>query len=140
MIQGMAGWERSLPYRMAMETGLRWSELYSLTKGSFNFETTLPTVTIKAEDAKNRREDSLPLRQQLAQDMKEHMALLLPTARAFPTMWKDRGASMLRKDLKTTMMAMESLSGFGMFRMLWHASPFFHRRYWRGMWRRRHII
>ena len=100
IVNGMTGYSRALLYRLATETGLRWSECYSLTKSSFNFEGEIAFVTIRAEHAKNRREDSLPLRPELARDLKEHMALLQSKDKAFPGMWKNRGAEMVKFDLK----------------------------------------
>ena len=85
---------------MAVETGLRWSELHSLTRSSFDFTGETATITIAAESAKNRKEDALPLRPELAQAMKARMALFLPDAKAFPGMWEDKGAAMLRVDLE----------------------------------------
>lgn len=98
---GMTGAIRALLYRTATETGLRWSELRSLTRASFDFTTDTATITIKAEDAKNRKNDTLPLRPDLASDLKAHMALFLPNAKAFPGMG-NRGAKMLQVDLKAT--------------------------------------
>ncbi len=97
---GMTGPVRALLYRTATETGLRWSELRSLTKSSFNFDSIPATVTIKAANAKNGLDDTLPLRPELAADLKAHMVLFLPTARAFSGMWVDNGAKMLRLDLE----------------------------------------
>ena len=60
------GWhraERVLVYRLAVESGLRAGELRSCTLcGSFILEGGEPSVTISAAYAKNRREDTLPLR------------------------------------------------------------------------------
>ena len=96
---GMAGPVRALLYRTAIESGLRWSELRSLTRASFDFDVETATVTIAAEDAKNQKEDTLPLRPELAGDLKAHMALFLPGAKAFPGMG-NKGAEMLRVDLE----------------------------------------
>jgi hypothetical protein len=73
--------------------------LRSLTRASFNFDGDTATVTIKAEDAKNGLDDVLPLRPELAGDLKTHMALFLPAAKAFPRM-RSKGAKMLRVDLE----------------------------------------
>ena len=97
-IHGMTGPVRALLYRTATEKGLRWSELRSLTRASFDFVGEPATVTIRPEDAKNRKEAVLPLRPALAADLKAHMALLLSTAKVFPGMG-DKGAEMLRVDL-----------------------------------------
>lgn len=97
---GMPGPLRSLLYRTAVETGLRWSELKSLTRASFAFDADPATVIVRAEDAKNGIEDTITLRPKLAADLKAHMALFLPGAKAFPGMG-DRGAEMLRVDLES---------------------------------------
>ena len=76
------------------------TELRSLSRASFDFDSVPATVTILAADAKNGKGDCLPLRPDLAKALKEHMVLFLPTARAFPGMWGDRGAEMIRIDLE----------------------------------------
>ncbi|MFH1421631.1 MAG: tyrosine-type recombinase/integrase, partial [Planctomycetota bacterium] len=67
----MSGQDRALLYRLALETGLRASELASLAKNSFSLETNPPTVTVKAAYSKHRRDDTLPLRPETAQIIKE---------------------------------------------------------------------
>jgi len=49
-------------YRVAVETGLRQSELRSLTRVSFALDASPPTVTVQAGCSKHRRQDVLPLR------------------------------------------------------------------------------
>jgi len=44
----MTGPERSMLYRLAAETGLRSSELRSLTRASFDLDAETPTVTVEA--------------------------------------------------------------------------------------------
>ncbi len=100
IIHGMVGSDRALLYRTAVETGFRWSECRSLTRASFNFESDPPTVTIRAEDTKNGKEATLPLRPGLATDLKARMALFLPAAKAFPGMWEGKGAEMIQMDLE----------------------------------------
>lgn len=97
---GLIGHERALVYRLALETGLRYSEIHSLTKGSFDFTDTPATVTILAKDEKAGRGDTLPLRDELAEDLRRYLSLSLPRAKAFPGMWKLEGAAMLAVDLK----------------------------------------
>ncbi len=98
---GLTGHERSLVYRLAVDTGLRWTELRSLTRASFDFTAEPATVTIAAKSAKNRKEDTLPLRPALSADLKQHMAFFLPKAKAFAKMGTDCGAEMIRADLET---------------------------------------
>ncbi len=86
VVHGMTGADRVLLYRTAVETGFRWSELRSLTRTSFYFADDGASVTIAAAYAKNGKEDTLPLRPELAVDLEKRMALFLPTAKAFPGM------------------------------------------------------
>jgi len=96
---GMAGDTRALLYRLAVETGLRANEIRSLTRASFDLEGKEPTVTIAAGYAKNRRQDSLPLRPATVDLLKAHLADKMPTAPAFkmPPDWEV--IDMLRADL-----------------------------------------
>jgi len=99
-VHGMTGPDRALLYLTAIETGLRWSELRSLTRRSFDFSNDPATVTVLAKDAKNGLEEILPLRLFLTEKLKSRMMLFAPEAKAFPGMWKGKGAKMLRIDLE----------------------------------------
>lgn len=70
---GMTGGDRTLLYRLAVETGLRASELQSLTCGSFNFDTHSPTVTVAAAYSKHRRDDVVPLRREMVALLQEYL-------------------------------------------------------------------
>ena len=59
--EGVSGPDRATLYVLASYTGLRASELVSLTAGSFDLTAEPPTVTVEAASAKNRRRDTLPL-------------------------------------------------------------------------------
>lgn len=72
IVNGMAGHERALLYRLAAETGLRWSELYSLKKTSFHFDGSSSHVTIQAANAKNRKRDQQPIQERLARDLQSY--------------------------------------------------------------------
>ena len=80
---GMTGEARAMLYRLAVETGLRAAELRSLTRGSFNLEGDEPSVTIAAAYAKNRRQDTLPLKPDTAALLATHLAGKMPHAQAF---------------------------------------------------------
>ncbi|HET6240478.1 MAG TPA: site-specific integrase, partial [Arthrobacter sp.] len=90
---------RALFYRLAVETGLRSGELRSLTRGSFEFGGS-PTVTVEAAYAKNRRQDTLPLRPETAALVRAHVATLAPAAPLFRLPHPDTMIDMLRADLK----------------------------------------
>lgn len=92
------GPERSLIYWMGAETGLRASELRSLTAGSFDLGATPPTVTVEAAYSKRRRRDTISLTDDLAAQLRTHLASKLPSAAAFTL--PGRTADMLKADLE----------------------------------------
>ncbi len=96
---GLTGHERKLVYWLAVETGLRYSEIRSLTRASFDFASDPATVTILAKDAKNGQDDTLALRPRLVAALKIHMELLSPTSQVF-RLWNGKGAAMIQVDLK----------------------------------------
>ena len=98
---GLTGYERSLLYRFAAETGLRVNEIRSLTVRSFDFGKS--TVTVEAGYSKRRRLDVLPLRKNTAAELKSYLANKLPAARAFAGTYKKLAkytAEMMQADLK----------------------------------------
>jgi len=99
-VRGMAGTDREMLYRLAVETGLRWSELRSLTRQSFDLEGNPPTVTVKAAYSKHRRDDKLPLRETTALLLSDYLVDKLPLAGAFDLPLGGVGAKILRADLK----------------------------------------
>lgn len=112
---GMTGPERALLYQLAVETGLRRSELLSLTLGSFNLSTDPPSVMVDACYSKRRRADTLPLahstKQMLARWRDETgwadaAHLLFATIRS-----RDKTAKMLRADLADARIAYRDESG-----------------------------
>jgi integrase len=95
---GMAAADRAMLYRLAAETGLRAGELRSLTRASFQFGDD-PTVTIAAAYAKNRRQDTLPLRPDTAALLARHFTGKMPAAPAFNMPPDYKMIDMLRADL-----------------------------------------
>ncbi len=104
-IRGWTGYDRYVLYTVALETGLRWSELYGLTRASFDLDAQPPTVTVEAAYSKHRREDVLPLRVKTASLLRDYLADRLPGADAFPRVLDKAGA----KALKDHRIAMELL-------------------------------
>ena len=96
---GMAGTERSLLYRVALESGLRAGELRSLMRASFALDTDPPTVTVAAAYSKHRREDVLPLRLDTVEVLRQHLKSKSPAAQVFAMPRPDDVARMLRADL-----------------------------------------
>ena len=110
---GMAGVERRLLYWLVVETGLRSSEVRSLTpsslsefclksnslkQGSVSW-TEPPTLTVQAAHSKRRRLDVLPLRRELAEALGEHCRLAVGGA-LFTMPVRANVAAMLRDDLE----------------------------------------
>ncbi len=97
--RGITGAERELIYRVVLQTGLRASELRSLTVESFRLTATSPTVTVSAAYSKRRREDVLPLRPDLAELLKVHFRGKLGGAKALSIPKSYDTADMIRADL-----------------------------------------
>ena len=96
--RGITGSERALLYRLAVETGLRASEIRSLTAQSFDFTNGTAMVTVDAAHSKHRRTDVLPLRKGTAAVLAAHVANMPAAAKLFPTM-PAKTVDMIRFDL-----------------------------------------
>ena len=97
---GMRGYERSLLYRFAAETGLRANEIRNLNVGDFDFGNL--TVTVKAAYSKHRREDVLPLKPNTAGLLQDFFKGKMPTAKAFGGRYvrlTDKTSKMIEADL-----------------------------------------
>ena len=85
---------------MALETGLRFNELKTLKVHHLDLERTPPTVTVEGSYSKSGRTDVLPLRNDLADDLRSHCSARVPGANVFD-MWRSAvGARMIRADLQ----------------------------------------
>lgn len=67
--QKMSGPARALCYRLAVATGLRYSEIRSITPEAFDLSPERPTVTVAAAYTKNGEPATLPLPADLAADL-----------------------------------------------------------------------
>ena len=94
----MSGPARSLLYRLAVATGLRYSELRSIRPESFDWAAKPATVAVEAAYAKNGREAVQTLPDDLAADLRPFAAAVAPGGPVFP-LNDDRWAEMLRFDL-----------------------------------------
>ena len=95
----MTGPTRALCYRLAVGTGLRYSEIASITRESFDWTANPATVMVAAGYTKNGEPATLPLPSDLALDLHAYVASLPPGRPIFP-LAPDRGAKMLRPDLE----------------------------------------
>jgi integrase len=107
--KGMTGPDRALLYRFALQTGLRWSEIRSLTGSSFGAGGL--TVTVKARDAKNRKEATLQLCGDLAADLWRRIGDKSSDAPVFEMRKWWPGAGLLRFDLDGAGIPFETPAG-----------------------------
>ena len=98
---GMTGPERELLYRTAIQTGLRSSELRTLTPGQLHLDTKQPYITCKARSTKNRKDAQQFIPVDLAADLKVHINEKPPKAPVFNLPHETNMAKMLRADLTT---------------------------------------
>ncbi len=96
---GLSGADRVLVYRLAVEAGLRATEIRSLMPRSFTFDAKPCTVTVSAAYSKHRREDVLPLRQPLADLMQGRTRSMDQNEKVFG-MAKDHLSRMIKADLR----------------------------------------
>jgi len=68
------GWERALIYKTLVLTGLRRGELASLTVGQLVLNTDPAFLVLEAADEKNRQGSTVPLRTDLAADLRQWLA------------------------------------------------------------------
>jgi hypothetical protein len=94
----MSGPARALCYRLAVATGLRLSEIKSITRQSFDFQASPATVSVAAAYTKNGDRATLSLPDDVAVDLQAWVAHLPAKAPVFRL--PDRGATMLKNDLK----------------------------------------
>jgi site-specific recombinase XerD len=95
----MNGLERRRLYWLAGATGLRRNELGSLTPESFSLKSVPPTVSVEARRAKNRKCALLPLREDLANELRKWLEKKPKAKALFPVTGRPTGA-MIRADLK----------------------------------------
>ncbi|MFM9962257.1 MAG: tyrosine-type recombinase/integrase, partial [Planctomycetaceae bacterium] len=69
--QERLGIERALAYTIAVTTGLRLGELGSLTVGQVELDGPCPHVRLKAADEKNRQGNTIPLRRDVADELRQ---------------------------------------------------------------------
>ncbi len=136
--RGLDGTTRAMLYRVAAMTGLRASELASLTPASFDLMADPPTITVDAACSKHRREDVLPLHLDLASRLRQWLAererpsdgqsVILSLNRAadvkperlFPGTWSERAFKMIRSDLDAAGIAYVTQDGVADFHSLRH--------------------
>ncbi len=98
---GLSGPDRAMPYLVAANTGLRSSELASLTPKNFKLDAAQPMVHCRAGYTRNGDEAELPLRQDMAATLRPWLESKLAGERVWPGKWASdrRGAETLRIDM-----------------------------------------
>jgi len=81
-VANLSGQDRALIYRLAIETGLRASEIASLTRLSFDFDGLF--VQVEAKHTKNKKKAKLPIKAATMELIKAHLKTKTFTAAAFP--------------------------------------------------------
>ena len=99
---GLTGWERFTLYSAALGTGLRASELASLTPRSFDLTNNPPTVRIEAANEKARRGDTLPLPADLVALLAPWLEGMPQNAKLWPGEWaaQKRASKFIQADLE----------------------------------------
>ena len=108
VIMGMTGPVRALCYRLAVATGLRYSEIASIQPESFDWKA--PSVIVAAAYTKNGETATLPLPRDLADDLAAYVALQ-PAGMPIFALPEGKGAKMLRVDLKAAGILYRDASG-----------------------------
>lgn len=99
----LTGADRAVLYHVAVTTGLRASELASLTPRSFDLVSDPPTIKVEAAYSKHRRQDILPLRPDVADVLRKYLAECGRDGNEplWPGSWSRKGsAKMIRMDLE----------------------------------------
>ena len=120
---GLSGPDRAMLYIIAINTGLRASELASLTPESFELDGEHPIVRCNGGYTKNGAEAVLPLRRDIAEMLKEWLVSKPAGNSVWPGTWASHrhGAEMIRNDLKAAGVDYEDAHGrFADFHALRH--------------------
>ena len=109
--RGLTGQDRTILYLVASYTGLRASELASLTPAGFRLDTPNPTVHVLATITKNRTAATLPVQADLAERLRAYLVGRRADLPVWPGTWVERSAKMLRNDLERAGVAYQDDEG-----------------------------
>ena len=137
--RGLDGSTRAMLYRLAAMTGLRASELASLSPTSFDLTSDPPMLTVQAACSKHRREDVLPIHLDLAARLRQWLtererhpddqrtvlafdrAADAKPERLFPGTWAKRAFKMIHLDLDAAGIPYATDAGVADFHSLRHS-------------------
>lgn len=114
-IQCYTGEERARIYTVSYMTGLRKSELASLTPSSFELDDDPPTLTVEAKSSKHRKKDILPLHPDLIPMLHEWNKNVAQNEPLFPKLGKRKTWLMVKKDLERAGIPYETEEGIADF-------------------------
>jgi len=115
---GLEGYQRYTLYRFAAETGLRASEIKSLKISDIDLLNGI--VRLDAKYTKNRQEAVIPLRAEMIEKLKMCFESKLPHTQALKMPYNTNLARMLRQDLKSAGVDIDSNRGLVDFHCLRH--------------------
>jgi integrase len=108
----MSGYERSLLYQLALESGRRANEIKTLTIGRCNLKSQPPTITVKAGYNKKRKETIQPIPVGLAGKLEKYIGERSSGELLFPDMPDITNlAKMVRRDLEAAEIAYKDEEG-----------------------------
>ena len=121
-ICGLTGSQRITLYSTALGTGLRASELASLTPTHFDLAADPSTVAILAPDEKSRRGDVLPLPSDLVRLLSRILSDMPSDARLWPGTWakSHNGCKLMQQDLEVANVPYKTDEGQADFHALRH--------------------
>lgn len=112
--RGLTGPDRELLYIVAIESGFRARELASVTEASLDLDSEYPTIQVQAGYSKRRRNDSQPIRTELAATLRDWLQERRRSQLEgdepregqsrrdeplWPGTWSQKAAEMVRRDL-----------------------------------------
>ena len=97
--RGLNGEDRAILFATAIGTGLRASELASLTVGSFHLDCRPPFVRLLAGYAKNQTQVDQPLPVDLAASLRDYLGGKPSNRCVWEGTWRERSARMFANDL-----------------------------------------
>ena len=110
-VQTYPGEQRARIYIFTYMTGLRRSEMASLTPRSFDLSGTPPTVTVDAACSKHRKTDVIPLHPDLVNMLREWLAGMEPDEHLFPKLDRRKTWLMVQHDLEKAGIPYEDENG-----------------------------
>ena len=107
----LSGRDRFVIYALVGSTGLRASEVASLTPESFALDGPEPTVTVTAGESKHRKEDVQPMRSEIATMIREYLADRNQVEAIWPGSWVKAASEMIQIDLAAAGIPYEDAEG-----------------------------